>query len=493
MRGVSRRSVLSSAACALAYANFPGVSFASERSAADAFARLTDEAARLARAPYQPPSTALPAPFDKLNYDGYRRLRPRDERAIWRGKAHGYSVLPLPRGFFFREGVSLSVNEGGAARALTDGANFVDFVDYPETSAADRAELGMSGWRLLQKNAVGDGLHECGVFQGASYFRMIADQLAYGLSARGLAIRSGGAEEFPSFRSFEIFEPTPGAQTFTALALLDSPSVAGAYRFDIAYGAATIMDVDAILFARTDVDEPGIAPMSSMFLRGRGDATTTADQRPEVHDSDGLAIHTARGERLWRALANPGVKQYSAFHETNPKGFGLLQRQRGADAYRDPEARYEARPSLWVTPRNDWGAGHVMLIEFSTIEEYHDNVVAFWKPDISWRAGDRHQFAYRLTWDAAGPQTPGRVLTSETDGVTFTIDFDTPFAADAGVNVWSSAGAVGAARVSPTSGGTRLSFDLTTNDASPIELRAALRSADGRETSETWLYRWTRA
>lgn len=45
----------------------------------------------------------------------------------------------------------------------------------------------------------------------------------------------------------------------------------------------------------------------------------------------------------------------------------------------DLEAHYEKRPSLWVEPVGNWGAGAVVLTEIPTQSEIHDNIVAFWK------------------------------------------------------------------------------------------------------------------
>jgi glucans biosynthesis protein len=317
--------------------------------------------------------------------------------------------------------------------------------------------------------------------------------LFYGISARGLSLNTGGAEEFPSFCRFEVFAAPPPGDGATVLALLDSTSVAGAYRFDINYGDSTVMDVTAVLFPRVDLPEVGIAPMSSMYQRGTDDGSA-ADGRYEIHDSDGLCLDTGRGEQIWRPLRNPSATQISAFHEVGLKGFGLQQRERQRVAYNDAEAHYDKRPSLWVEPQNDWGAGHLMLLEFPTANEYSDNVVAFWKPDAPLHAGAQHEFRYRMIWDASGARADGGVVNTKFQSGHFTIDFDHTLVKGDSAQVLASAGQTLNIRFeSPEAGRTRLSFDLITGDAALIELRANLQNADRRTTSETWVYQWTRA
>jgi len=91
---------------------------------------------------------------------------------------------------------------------------------------------------------------EVAVFVGASYFRAVAQNMNYGLSARGLAIDTvlPSGEEFPDFRKFWIHEPQPDAKDISFYALLDGPSVAGAYHFVVHPGKETVIDVELTLF-----------------------------------------------------------------------------------------------------------------------------------------------------------------------------------------------------------------------------------------------------
>ena len=154
---------------------------------------------------------------------------------------------------------------------------------------------------------------------------------------------------------------------------------------------------------RIDVSEIGVAPLSSMYLHGPADPRVSEDTRPEVHDSDGLSLTLASGERIWRPLANPKTVQVSALMGDITR-FGLEQRQRAPAAYADGEAKYEKRPSLFIEPVGDWGDGDIHLLEIPTANEYADNVAAFWRPAKPWRAGKTYRIAYRLHWtDAARP------------------------------------------------------------------------------------------
>src|SRR3546814_1269656 len=59
-----------------------------------------------------------------------------------------------------------------------------------------------------------------------------------------------------------------------------------------------------------------------MFWYGEGNLNpkmdwTKKDWRPEIHDSDGLAIRTGAGERIWRPVNNPMRPQVNSFSDTS--------------------------------------------------------------------------------------------------------------------------------------------------------------------------------
>ncbi len=462
----------------------------------------------LAGQPYEPPSRTLPAALDAISYDQFRDYRFRPEQALWREDGVPFQAQLFHRGFIFKERVDLHLVDGDRATPLAYRRERFDF--GPQPPPPDDPALGHAGFRLHAPLNRADYYDELCVFLGASYFRAVARGLAYGLSARGLALGSGdpGPEEFPLFRAFWLERPAPGATSMVVHALLDSPSVAGAYRFIVApAGEETTMDVEARLFPRVDLRNAGIAPLTSMFEFDAGDRAGVDDFRPAVHDSDGLAILNGAGEQVWRPLRNPPQVAHSGFVDDSPRGFGLMQRKRDFADFQDAEARYEQRPSAWVEPLGDWGAGEVHLVELPTGNEFADNIVAFWRPRAPLAAGREHRFAYRLHWCADHawlPRLARAVATrcgqADADGPAprqYVVDFAggglDALAPDAAPRVEAQASA-GELR-NPVAyrlanGRWRLSFELLPGQAEVVELRARLLAADGAALSETWLSRW---
>jgi glucans biosynthesis protein len=290
--------------------------------------------------------------------------------------------------------------------------------------------------------------------------------------------------------------------------------VTGAYRFVLTPGAPSTADVDAALFFREKPAKLGVAPLTSMFLFGESTPGRFDDYRPEVHDSDGLLIHAASGEWLFRPLQNPAKVALSAFALTSPRGFGLVQRDRVFDHYSDLEARYERRPTLFVTPRGDWGKGHVELVEIPSDKETHDNVVASWVPALEPAAGTRLDVAYRV--EAAlydGSESPrGRAMATRLAAVDplkppfkpdprlvrFLVDFTGdnlaalgPAPIVEGVVSVQGGGVIGPIGVesTPVAGTLRAQFTVRRDGDRPVELRAFLRHGADVLT-ETWSYRW---
>src|SRR5690606_24526281 len=350
---------------------------------------------------YVPPSRALPAALDAIDYDQFRDYRYRPERALWREDGARFQAQLFHRGFIFKDRVDLHLVEDGAARPLEYRRERFDF--GPQAPPPDDPSLGHAGFRLHAPVNRPDHFDELCVFLGASYFRAVARDLVYGLSARGLALGTGepGPEEFPLFRAFWLERPAPDDDVAVVHALLDGPSVAGAYRFAVRpAGVETVMDVQARLYPRVALGNAGIAPLTSMFEFDPGDRAGVDDFRPAVHDSDGLALFTGSGEQVWRPLRNPPQVSHSGFQDVDPRGFGLMQRKRDFAAFQDAEAQYERRPGAWVEPRGAWGAGEVHLVELPTGNEFADNIVAFWRPRKPLAAGREHRFDYRLHWSA---------------------------------------------------------------------------------------------
>lgn len=462
----------------------------------------------LAAKPFQPQSKALPASLEKIGYDQYRSIRFNPAQALWRSEGLPFQAQFFHRGFFFRDRVDVyQVADGRATPVVYRPSQFT----FEGVAAPKENDLGYAGFRLHAPVNRPDYFDEVAAFLGASYFRAVAKGQAYGLSARGLALKTGGpAEEFPVFRAFWLERPARGADRITVHALMDSPSVAGAFRFTITPGVETLFDVSARLFPRVDLDQAGIAPLTSMFQFDSNDRLGIDDYRPAVHDSDGLGMVNGRGEQIWRPLQNPSAIQESAFEDTNPRGFGLMQRKRAFADYADSEAHYEKRPSLWIEPVGDWGEGAVHLLELPTADEFHDNIVAFWRPKQPLAAGREHRFDYRMHWCNQHSWKPELATVTRTriGGLTFgenagrarlvVIDFDGGRLEGLGegakvrADVSASKGKIAnvTAHPNPGAGGWRLGFELVPGAERSIELRAVLGDDRGPLT-ETWLYRWT--
>jgi len=495
-------------AVAVAIIAAAGGAHAQER-AASPFSRaiLVARAEELAKQEYVEPPTAQDA-NSRLSYDQYRAIRYQKGASIWAHQNRTFTLDLFHPGFIFDTPVNINLVSGGMGRRVLFKSDLFDY--GPEIGAAppqrDEDESGYSGFRVRAPVNQPDVLDEFLVYQGASYFRAIARGQSYGLSARGLAIRTARpeGEEFPVFTDFWIERPAEHASAITIHALLQSRSVVGAYTFTATPGAETDIDVVATLFPRRGITNFGIAPLTSMFLfdassgRGRFD-----DFRSAVHNSDGLEILTGRGERVWRPLANPRTLQVSAFIDHDPKGFGLLQRKRRFEEYQDSDAHFERRPSLWVEPRGDWGDGHVELVEIPTDKEIHDNIVAYWQSATPLPAGKATEFEYRLRWLTEPLDTSlARVVSTRAGAATtsgdqreFVVDFLGAFAppSDIEVNVSSSAGKVLSPRgaVVTDTGAYRATFELAPERNDVVELRLQLVSKN-QPWSETWLYRWSR-
>lgn len=475
---------------------------------------LDTYARELARQPYQSDELAADNPLRQLDYDDYRRIVFRPDAAIWRGADSPFQLQLFHPGFLANSPIKLNLVTGGQALplAFTPAVfNYHEDLGDIDTDAAG----GYAGFRVHHPINTGERFEEFLVFLGASYFRGVGKDQFYGLSARGLAVNTvgPGAEEFPRFSEFWIETPTAGATDLQIHALLDSPSITGAYHFRVQPGLPTVVDVAATLFPRRDLKRIGIAALTSMFLFDATNRASFDDFRSAVHDSDGLLIQQANGETLWRPLANPAQLQVSSFGRVRPLGFGLLQRHQAFEQFQDAEARYDKRPSLWIEPRGDWGEGEVLLVEIPSGQETNDNVVAYWQPDQGLSTGKDHYFAYRMSW-GAGPSSapqPGRILETaagrpafgaeDRDERVFVIDFsdgdtipDLQLDPDTvQVNTFSSAGEITdvSATLVEATGNYRVYVRLDPAGADLAELRVALE-IDGGQWGETWLYRWTR-
>jgi periplasmic glucans biosynthesis protein len=507
IRGIRFRlfSVLSMAVWVMAAAGFP----TAESHARFEFDNVAAIASARANAPFQEPKERVPDPLLKISYDEWHDIRFRPAAALWRKPGLPFEVQFLHAGFLYDRAVRINTVD-------EDGVHPVEFspshYDYGNNMLASQVpqDLGHAGFRFHYPLNKPDFKDEVIVFLGASYFRAVGRDQVYGLSARGLAIDTGlpSGEEFPYFVEFWLVRPPREARAAQVYALLDSRRVTGAYRFVVTPGRQTKVDVEARIYPREKIEKLGIAPLTSMFFFGENTLDRPVDFRPEVHDSDGLLLALNTGEWIWRPLVNPKRLNISAFQATDPAGFGLMQRDRDFDNYQDLEARPDLRPSVWITPRGNWGEGTIELVEIPTSGEIHDNIVAFWVPKEPVQPGHAASFAYTMSWYADDPARPpgGRAAATRHDRGTvagahrFVIDFTGKSLADLPadtvlrgvVSVGSGTGEEGElleqqVMKNLVTGGWRLVFQVRPKTSGPIELRAFL-AKDGETLTETWAY-----
>jgi glucans biosynthesis protein len=476
---------------------------------------VIEEARRQSTAPYQAPTLpALPAEWRDLSYDRYQQIRYRPAASLWSDRKSLFRAQFFAAGFIYTAPVAINIVTEGVSNPFVASRDLFDWSDA-RLKEPPPEQIPLAGFRLHYPLHGVEPVDEIAAFLGASYFRLLGRNQVYGISARGLAIDTGlqRQEEFPYFRAFWLVTPEPAAREIVFYALLDSPAVAGAYRFTLRPGTETRLEVTATLFMRHGVGLLGVAPLTSMFVAGKNsDRRKPGDYRPEVHDSDGLLIETSAGEWLWRPLSNPTELDIASFGDRNPRGFGLIQRDRSFDHYQDLQALYHQRPSMWVEPLGEWGEGEVRLIQIPTDSEVHDNIVAFWVGREPAKAGQRIELRYRLhTFAEAARFPPGgraiatrvgisdlfgtgkpsktarRVVVDFAGGELVNLQPEHPVSAQVSVSV----GKLLDAQLQPIAAtrAWRLIADVEPDGKKPIEMRAFLRLYDEALT-ETWTYRW---
>ncbi|UTH47802.1 glucan biosynthesis protein [Loktanella salsilacus] len=481
------------------------------------FEMLIERARQTAAADYVAPNT-VGAPFTDLDYDDYRNVQFNEDSALWAGPDATGVLHAYHPGWLFDSTVSLFEVVGSVATPLTFTSD--DFVYYGDAAGKIGAGTplpGVAGFRINMPLNAPDRFDEVVSFLGASYFRALGKDNRYGLSARGLAVNTATseAEEFPRFSAFWLERPALGSTSVTFYALLESESVAGAYRFVLTPGETTTVDVTTELFFRQDVAQLGIAPLTSMFLFGLNDRGSFDDYRTRVHDSEALIINS-ENDTLFRVLHNPEKLANSYFSAQSPKSFGLVQRHRAFDDYLDAGAHYELRPSLMVEPQGDWGTGMIRLIEIPSDLEGNDNIVAFWVPQESFTAGSSANVSYRLHWgmDPVGSRSElaqvSRTLAGHggvagvkprTDQRKFVIDYEGgPLAEPFGEQVVEAQITISGGkvlqqtlqRIEGHDAMWRLVLEVASDDDATVELRANLAAGD-RQLTETWVYQWRKA
>ncbi len=487
---------------------------------------VTKKAEQRARKPFRSPRADLPAVLraDKLDYDKYREIEFRHERALWAAENLPFRVEFFHPGYLYEEPVH--INEFTLTHVQP--IRFVqEFFKYRSLKIQDQipTDTGYAGFRVLcQLNKEGRW-DELGAFLGASYFRLLGKGQRYGQLARGLALDCGEPdrpEEFPIFTDWWLGKPSRDDDRLKLFAILDSVSCAGAYSFLIRPGESTVVEVEAVLYFReprniraVDIQRRplktlGLAPLTSMFWFGDASERKFQDYRRGVHDSDGLLMKMENGEMLWRPLVNPTKLRHQKFAAKNVRGFGLLQRDRNFADYEDLFNLYQLVPSVWVEPHGPWGEGEVNLVELSTQYEGLDNVVAFWDPKQKPQPMQPCRFVYTLYWtrETDLKLSPNKVVATrvgeaprEPQRRQFAIDFSGPRLdlltekdpPQAIANCSENAVIVeNQVFRNPYDNSWRVILQLApkADNKDPVDLRCTLKKG-GEVVSETWTYLWS--
>jgi glucans biosynthesis protein len=519
----NRRTFLKAAAAAAAF----GLADANGTKAADnglklgfpqpfSFDLLKETVRNMAKEPYVGPARPAPEIIAKIDYEAWGKIKFDMNQALNAAGPGRFPISFFHLGMFFPKAVQMNVVEAGHAREIIyDPSLFEMSADSPARQLPQGA--GFAGIRVQEaRDASLDWRNNDWVaFLGADYFRAIGELHQYGISCRAVALDvavAGKAEEFPDFTEFYIDESGP-KDGLTLYAVLEGPSIVGACKYAMTRGKGVVMDVEQMFCLRADIARFGIAPLTSMYWFSETVKPTAVDWRPEVHDSDGLVIWTGSGERLWRPLNNPPRIMVSAFIDENPRGFGLMQRDRNFDHYLDG-VYYDRRPSLWVEPQGGgWGKGSIQLVEIPTDDEIHDNIVAMWVADRAATAGSEIELAYRLYWLADQPFVSdlarcvatrlgngGQPGKPRPKGVRkFMVEFmggplaSLPYGVKPEPVLWASRGTFSYIYTEAVSddvpGHWRAQFDLTVTGDEPVEMRLFLRSG-GKILSETWVFQY---
>jgi glucans biosynthesis protein len=516
-KSLNRRQFLESSTGGLAAASLLGAGLAQAQGAPPAQtppsqgegqrfdpASIVETARLLAQKPLVPlVATDLPEGYATLPFDQFSGIRAQPGGLIWAGENRGFTVEPLHRGYVFSRPVGLFTIEDDIVRRVAFDRGKFDYGRVPPPPQG--LDLQFSGMRI----ATGlERPYEVAIFQGATFFRSLARGQNYGSMARALILRPGETrgEEIPFFRAFWVERPSPASGLLVIHALLDSESLTGAIRMTLRPGDVTLIDVEMTLFARQALDHIGFGCTMGTFLSGPQSRRGFDDLRPAVHEVSGVQMLSGAGEWIYRPVSNPANLQVSSFMDGNPRGFGLVQRERDPAAFQDDDQRFELRPSVWTEPLGDWGAGSIQLIEIPSESDLNDNIIAYWRPRQPLAAGSETMVAYRQAWCWQPPERPalavaGRIRQGRgTQGRRrrFVVEFTGDRLADAATvaatraMISATPGAIHNVRLWPYPERKlmRVGFEVDPGTDNLSELRLVLQ-AGGQPVSETWLNRWT--
>ncbi|MDR2199626.1 MAG: glucan biosynthesis protein [Deltaproteobacteria bacterium] len=368
----------------------------------------------------------------------WRQIRYQPKEQLFLNFDPSFQLELEHQGFIYDQNVALKLVEDGHVREINfDTSDFI----YPEgieKSQLDSKSLGYAGFSILFPRNNAQIPEKTVEFLGANHFKAAARHADLGVTSRAVIINPAESEgeEFAYFREFWIVKPEKMSSEIVVFALLESPSITGAYQFLIKTGSSLVMEVDCTIFLRENMEWPkklGLIPMSGMYLYSEKENGSPYDWRPELHGVDAFLYADIYNNIYHRPLNNPRRLMVSNFELDSPFGFGLAQKDNNFDHYQDIGNRYDRRTWTWVELLDDFPDGNLELIEIPSSKEIHDNIIAFWSIKEEYLLNRKDFKAhYRLYWlpPASTPHGLGKIVSNRMftdtsqDFVEFYLDFE---------------------------------------------------------------------
>lgn len=511
---LSRRAFLVAGGGFAGVGALPGISRAADpkpnKNSSFSFDALERRAGLAAAAAFEAPQQNIPIALKALSQKQWRAIRFRAAKALRAATGSPYKLELFQRGGPWQQAMTINTTRNGIATPVPYLAEMFDFGAVAKPAHLP-VNFGFAGFRLMGPLQAPVHLDEMMQCLGGGRFRFFGRHQVPGSACQALADNIDGVPSAaPFFREVWFSASDADADHITMLALLDGPSATGAFEFKLYPGANSTMLVTATLFARKAGAKFGLAGLSSLFMTGENDSRVRDAIHPELHQADGLLIHGASGEFLWRPLHNPAEQLVSSFAATGLKGFGLMQRDRHFSHYQSIAKAYQSCPSYWIEPLEGFAAGHIELVETPAPEASHANIFASFVPDADVLPGQALRLRYRITATLnqphvspggravnsfiinlpPSPREPGKILRRVM--VDFAGDDLAWFVQDAAA-IKVDASAAGATilhasgTINPAIKGYRATVDLALPWGGRVDVRIFLKAAD-RTLTETWTF-----
>ena len=295
----------------------------------------------LAAAPFDASIPALPDGLANLDFDAWRDIRFKSDKPLLGQEGANFRLELFHLGHLYKRPVVVNVLRDGIPAPIPYATNLFDY-GRTKVDGALPINIGFAGFRLRFPINAPHVWDEVIAFLGASYFRFLGRGQRYGLSARGLAIGAGPGlnEEFPFFREFWIETPDATAEHIVIYALLDGESATGALPLRSRAGPGNLSSTPTSRCSRARPFRPsGLRRSPRCISSARPTGAYSDDFRGELHDSDGLLMHTGAGEWIWRPLSNPVAPSVSAFLDHEPARLRALAARPQLQRLPGPRAR----------------------------------------------------------------------------------------------------------------------------------------------------------